>query len=56
MFGNLFFLIIGLISLFLGIKDKDFILIVFGVIGVLTAISVFHFVKTGKVVEWKYKK
>lgn len=56
MFGNLFILVIGLWSLLVGLKDQDFILIVFGVIGVLTATSVFYFVKTGKVVEWKYIK
>lgn len=56
MFGNLFFLIIGLISLFLGIKDKDFILIGFGLISILSAISLFYYVKTGKVFAWKDKK
>lgn len=55
MFGNLFFLIIGLLSLFVGLKDQYLMLIVFGVITILSAISVFYFVKTGKVFGWKDK-
>jgi len=55
MFGNLFFLVIGLLSLFVGLKDQDLMLIVFGVITILSAISVFDFVKTGKVFGWKDK-
>lgn len=48
MFGNIFFLVIGLISLFLGINDKDLSFTVFGTITILSALSVFYYVTTGK--------
>lgn len=48
MFGNLFFLIIGLVAIFVGIKNSDVILILCGVVSSLGAVGTFYFFKTGK--------
>ena len=48
MFGNLFFLIIGLVAIFVGIKNSDVVLILCGVVSSLGAVGTFYFFKTGK--------
>jgi len=46
MFGNLFFLIIGLFGIFVGIKNSDVTLILCGLFSSLGAVGTFYFFKT----------